>query len=121
MPFFVRLFEGRGDVLRDRMCLVDRERTACQTFGKRLAFDNLHDEEVDAIVLFERMEGGDVRMVQRGEELSFALEALHPLRILRERLRQYFDRFLALQLPIGGAIDLNHAAHTESLDDLVVP
>ena len=58
-------------------------------------------------------------MIQRGEDLRFALEACEPIGIDRERLRKNLDRDVAIQLRIARAIDLAHAAGAEGSDILV--
>lgn len=57
-------------------------------------------------------------MVELSEKLSFALEAREAFLVLRELLRQDLDRDLALQLRVGGAIHLTHAAFTQLGGDL---
>ena len=49
--------------------------------GEVLALDELHDERVDAVRCLPDRRWRDVRMVQRGEDLRFALEAGEPFGI----------------------------------------
>ena len=53
---------------------------------------------------------GDVRMVQRRERLRFAREPGEPVGIAGERVRQDFQRDVAIELRIARAIHLPHAA-----------
>ena len=46
--------------------------------GERRSFDELEDERDDVFAFFERVDGGDVRMVQRRKDLRLALEASDP-------------------------------------------
>ena len=72
----------------------------------------------DAVRLFEAVDAGDVRMVQRRERLRFALEAREPIgvganasgRTLRATSRSSSGR---------APIDLAHAAGPKADDDLV--
>jgi hypothetical protein len=41
---------------------------------------------------FQPVNGGDVQVIERGEDLRFAREAGEPLKVVRERLRQDLDR-----------------------------
>ena len=84
-----------------------------------VALDQLHHERRDAVGVLESVDGGDVRMIQRGEDFRFALEAGEPLGIGRERRREDLDRDLALQLRVRGAIDLAHAARADGDGDFV--
>ena len=47
---------------------------AGQPIRQRLAVEALHDEKVDAVLVADVVEGADVRMIQRGDRLRFALE-----------------------------------------------
>ncbi len=59
-------------------------------------------------------------MVERGQHLRFALKAGEAGRVGGELARQDFEGDFALELGVGGAVDLTHAAHAEGADDLVV-
>ena len=61
----------------------------------------------------EAVDVGDVRVVERGEQLRLALEAGEALRVGGEGRGQDLDRDLAPELRVGGAIDLAHAAFAE--------
>jgi hypothetical protein len=58
-------------------------------------------------------------MVQRGEHFRFALKARESVVIRRQCRRQDLDRDLALQLRVGGAIDLSHPAFADRRGDFV--
>ena len=58
-------------------------------------------------------------MVQRREDLRFALEPRQALGIVRERVGQDLDRDVAIELRVAGPIDLAHAAGAEGGEDLV--
>ena len=49
----------------------------------------------------------------------FALESREPIGIGSEQVGQDFDRDVAIELRVPGAVDLTHAACPESSDDLV--
>src|SRR6202022_981606 len=51
------------------------DRAACNALREVSALDEFHHEGGDASAFFEPIDGGDVRMIQRGERLSLALEA----------------------------------------------
>jgi hypothetical protein len=69
--------------------------------------------------LLQPVDVRDVRMVQGGEDFGFALEACQALGVSRHRLWQHLDGDLALQVGVGGAIDLAHAACAEGGQDLI--
>ena len=70
----VRRLERIGHLARDRQRVVQRQRPAFEALGQRGSLDELQDEPQDAFALLESVDGGDVRMIQGGENLSFAPE-----------------------------------------------
>ena len=58
-------------------------------------------------------------MVQRGEDLGFALEARQPVGIGRERLGEHLQRHVPVELGVAGLIHLTHAAFADLGGDLV--
>ena len=111
--------------------LVKRDRpVARDACGQVVTFDELHDEKglragAGAAgrwhngLSLQSKKRRDVRMVDRGQRLRFALEALQPLWMRRQILRQHLDRHLAPELRVARAVDLAHAARTERGDDLI--
>jgi hypothetical protein len=83
------------------------------------ALDELEDKREYAVTLFETVDGRDVRMVQRGEDLGLALKPPQALRIPRKRFRQEFQRDIALQPGVARAVDLAHAAFANLGSDFV--
>ena len=75
----------------------------------RLSFDVLHDDEVDPIALADVIDGGDVRMIQRGRGLRFAREAKHTVRVHRRITRQNLQRDSSIQSRVS-KVDLAHTA-----------
>ena len=118
-PLLVRGFERLGNLLRDRQCLVERDRAACDPLRQVVALDQLHDEGVNVTRLFESVNDGDVGMVQRRQGPGFTLEAREPLGVVRERLGQDLDRDIAVQRRITRLIHLAHAALADLCGDFV--
>jgi hypothetical protein len=59
-------------------------------------------------------------VIERSQQLGLALEARKPIRILRKRLGQDFDRHVAAQLGVAGTVDHAHSAFAEFLGNPVV-
>ncbi len=66
------------------------------------------------------MYGGNVRMIQRGQDLGLPLEPGQPLSILGESLRENLDGDFALQSGVLGPVHFTHTSFTELRGDLVV-
>lgn len=74
---------------------------------------------MDAIRILESVDGRDVRMVQRGEQVRFAAEPREPLHVAGKRVWQYFERDIAAEPRIVGPVDDPHAAGADFSADLV--
>jgi hypothetical protein len=61
---FVRGFQRLGDLSRDRQCLVERNRTACDALRQILALDEFHHEGVRSTGFLEAVDRRDVRMIE---------------------------------------------------------
>ena len=83
------------------------------------ALDQLHDESRGAVALLQTVDLRDVRMIERGEDFGFTLEARQPLAIGRHGLGQHLDGDGALQVGIAGAIHLAHAARADLGGDFI--
>ena len=71
----VRGFERQGDLMRERQRLVGRNRALGDAIGERGSFDQFQHEGRLAILLLEAVDGRDVRVVQRRQDLGFPLES----------------------------------------------
>ena len=69
--------------------------------------------------MFEDVDSGNVWMVQRGEDFSFALETSEPIVVSRERGGKDLDRDLTLKLGVGRPIHLPHPAFADRRRDVV--
>ncbi len=71
--------ERRGDLSRDRERLRDRKRPADgQPLGQRHTFHELEDEPPGVALFRPAVDGRDVRVVQRRQDLRFPFEPLEP-------------------------------------------
>jgi hypothetical protein len=58
-------------------------------------------------------------MIQRGQHFGLALEAGEAPGVGRDRRGQHLDGYLALQVRVGGAVDLAHATHPNLGGDFI--
>ena len=86
---------------------------------KRLTFDELHGQEVDAVGFLDRVDGDDVRMVELGKGLRLTTKTGEPLGILRHFGGQDFKRYVAAELRVGGAIHLAHSTGAKRRLDFI--
>ena len=105
-------------IWRANVRVLGGEATA-RDHGRELAWHQFHHQRATGTGFDQSMDDCDVRMIQRGQHLGFAVEARKPLRIAGEGLWQNLDRDLALQLRVARAIDLAHATGAERGQDFV--
>ena len=91
----------------------ERQRAPAQAVGKRLAVEELHDQEVGAVLRADVVEMADVRMIQRGNGAGFALETLLEFGIGGEMSGENLDGNGAIEARVFRAVDLAHAAGAE--------
>ena len=78
----------------------------------------LHDEEGDAVLLADVVEGADVGVAQAREDAGLGAEALEALAVLCVR-GQDLDGDGAVEARVAGAVHLAHASRSEGRNDLV--
>ena len=89
--------------------------------AQRLAVHQLHRQQQPSVVLLDGVDGDDAGMIERGDGLRLALEALPRVRVAREHAGQDFQRDPPVQARVLRDEHLAHAALAERLDDPVVP
>ena len=94
----VRGFESLRDLLRDWQCFVERDRPTCDALGEILALDQLHHEGFHAVRVLQPVNGGNVRIIQSGEDFRFALKARQSVGVRRQRRWEDLDGNLTLRL-----------------------
>ena len=104
-----------GDLLCDGEGFINRDRPLGDPVGERRPLDQFHDEGL----IFDSVDRGDIRVIQRRERLRLALEAHEPIGIRREELRQDLERHITVERCVTRPIDLTHASGAEGRNDLV--
>jgi hypothetical protein len=112
--------EPLGHLAADVERLVHGQRPRLDHPGQGRPGDQLENEEVDIVDVLEAVDGGHVRVVQRGEELGLPLEAGQPLRVAGELHGEDLDGHLAPQLRILGRPDDAHPPLADLLDEAVM-
>ncbi len=105
--------QGAGDLNAVLQGLLEGQRALGETRGEGFAFQALHDQEVDAVLMSDVVEDTDVRMIQAGDGARFALETLPRVGIVRQVFRQNLDSYGAVEPGVAGAVNLAHATGAE--------
>ena len=110
---------GQGE--RQGKQAIEGDRTAGgEQVGHRLPLDHLQDEEMQALGFLHRVDGDDVRMVERGDRPGLALEALQVARIQGPVRREDLESHPALETLVLGEEDLAHSSASKPPDHPVV-
>ena len=106
----MRIGDAVGGLRDNGEALLDAERSAAlaQHIVERAAAHQLHHHIELIAIGQERVERGDVRMIQTREALRLRLEAPDEFGILRQLGAQRFDRDLALDESVEGDMHLAH-------------
>ena len=120
MPFSCAAASASASARGDLEDPLDRQPALGNERVERLALDQLHREEVDAVRFLDRVDGDDARVIEGGERLGLAPEALQPLRARGHRGGQHLERHVAPELRVGGAVHLAHSARADGGGDAVV-
>ena len=86
---------------------------------KRLTFDELHGQEVDAVAFLYRVDGDDVGMVELGKRLRLTPKPRKPLGIKRHFGGQDFERYIAPKFRVSGTVYLAHPTGAKRRLDLI--
>lgn len=93
--------------------LGDRQRSACDPLGERVAADESQHERAHAVAFLDPVNRSDMRMIERGQHARLPLEASQSISVVGKRPRQYLDRDIASEPGITGAVHLTHPAHAD--------
>ena len=87
---------------------------------ERLAFQQLHGDEVASVVLANLVDRADIWVVQSGGGASFALKTVERERIFFRLGRQELERDMAAQVDVLGFVDNAHPSAAQLREDTVV-
>ncbi len=109
------------DLPRDRQRFVRRDVPSLEPLLKRRTFHQFHDEELPPADFLQTMNGGDVRVIQRGKRACLTLESGGAIRIGREDFWQDFDGHAPTKLRVGRAVNFAHATGPDGGLNFVLP
>src|SRR5205085_5673553 len=112
--------ERFGDLQGDVERCADGQRPALDQACEAFARDVLHSDERQAIRLPKLINGGDVRMVERGGGLRFFEQALLRAVVRAGLLCNEFQRDDSIQSQVNGFVDFAHSALPDSFDEAVM-
>jgi hypothetical protein len=118
-PAFVCRFERGRDLPRYLERFPERERPRLQTFGERLALDELEDERLRVVRLLDAVEHRDVRMTEPREQARLALEERLAVRVELVGFGESLERDLSAEALVARAQHLAHAADADEREHLV--
>ena len=120
MPLEVGGVERVGDLDAEVEDLIQLERLALDAVLERFAFQELHGDEVLALVFPDLVDGANIRMVQSRGSARLALEARQRLLVAGHFLGQELERHHAAELGVLGLVNHAHAPAAQLADDAIV-
>src|SRR5258708_13874795 len=108
-----------GDLSSQLEHLLYRQRLAIHVLLERLAFEQLHDEELLPLVFSHVVNRADMRIVQRGCRACFALEPLLRTGFCDETRRQNLDGYVSSETRVGRPVNLAHPAGPQKCPDFI--
>ena len=118
-PLLMGGFEGLGDLTRNLKRAFETEWAPAQAIGERFSLDQLHDEKLTVVGVLEVVDDRDVWVIQRSQQLGFALESGDAVRFRCECIGQDLDRHEPLQPGVPGSIHLAHSAGPDEANDFI--
>ena len=83
----VGFVERTGDLDSDPQRFIEQQRSPVQAVGEGLTFEVLHHQKIHPILRADIVQRANVRMVQRGDRVRFALQPLFQVRVRGEMCR----------------------------------
>ena len=121
IPFSCAASRASAICRADPERFVDRNGTLCDPIRESRSLHQLQDERVHALRVFQPVNGADIRMIERREDLSFTLEAGESTGVQRKFGRKDLQGDSAIELRIARAIGLAHAASPDGGQDFIRP
>jgi hypothetical protein len=115
----VRCIEAVRNLNSDAQQFLYFERPTLYVLSESVPLEMLHHEKGLVLVFTDIVDGANVRMINRGDRVGFATEAL--ARVLRSGQMQgeHLDRDAPIQALVPSSIHLAHTADAQSrLDDI---
>src|SRR5215472_14650275 len=109
-----------GDLNSEIEQLLHIGPVARQIAVERLAFNQLHGDEILAVGLADFVDDADVRVIERRGGARFELEALQRLLMLRQVFGEELQRDAATELNVLSNPHRSHAAGAEALEHLIM-
>src|SRR5579864_7052887 len=119
-PFSVRRIEGVGDLNGQLQQYPKFHWAPGDAISQRCSVQELHDDEVPAVMPANFVNGADVGVVQRRGGARLPAKALQRLWIARHFVRQKLQRHEAAKISIFRFVDDPHTAAAQLFDDAVV-
>src|SRR2546426_7685192 len=115
----VGLVQGRCDLDGGTEDLIQSQGSLLEPRGERLAFQVLHDKELDAFLLADVMKGADVRMIETRDGFRLAIESQPRLLAQGEARGEDLDGDRPVQPGVAGLVYLPHPSRADQREDLV--
>ena len=97
----------------------DRQPARCHLPIEAVALDQLHRQEPDAVLVLDRIERDDIRVVEAGHGARLVLESRQAFGVRGHVGGQHLERDVTTEAAVARTVHLAHAACAERGDDLI--
>ena len=114
-PLLMCRFERFGNLLRDGEGFVNRQRPVCDPVCQRRALDQFHDQSrLHTVRLLQAVDRAMLGWFRAARTSASRWNLREALTVSGDRVREDFDRDLALQIGVGRAVDLAHSPDADA-------
>ena len=117
----VRRFQCFRDLPRERQRAVEWNRAVREPVREGRSIDQLEHERLNPVRMLHAVDRGDVRVIERGQNLRLSIETHHVVAIVDHVLRHDFEGDIALQSRVAGTVDIAHGPRAEPRGHCVGP
>jgi hypothetical protein len=110
----------RGDFYTERDEHFEGERTLDDVVLERGALQEFHGDESLAVFFADVVNRADIRVIERGGGLRFALKASERAGIGADIFRKKFQSDVATEARVFGSVNDSHAAAAEAFKNAIV-
>ncbi len=119
-PLLVRGGDGVGERDGDVEDAIERPAGSRDELAERFPAHELHRDEPHAAAVLDRVDRDDIGVIDGGDGLRFALEALAEFGFGNGKRRQSFEGDVTPEPGVFSEIDLAHASASKEADDAVL-
>ncbi len=119
-PLLVSGFQRFGDLQGNGKSFLQRNRTPGDPLGEVFAFHQFHHQCSLTVGFLQPVDGGNVGVTERGQDLRLAAESTHSLAVTGKGFRQHLQGHFPVQPGVRGPVHLTHSTLSDLFRNAVM-